>query len=382
MGVTNIDADEASRAEYLAEGERRARALPNRGPIRFEADGDLAWDIVEAYSEYGFYVFEDVVGDAELQDLRDEAEALIARAPFPVKGSPTDRQGRPALGYGKPVDAWLMARPLSDPVGGTDRNNGRHPSKMYEPPPPAHGPEEVPYLMLGCLEHMESFLRVYGHPDLLRVAEAVNGPDFTPFNEALFIKLPGLGPSVAWHQDGQIHWDHPDWDEGTHGFNFQLQLYGSTAANGVWVVPGTHRMGKLDIKSLVADNGGSERLPGAVPLVCEAGGCFITNRQTLHGSFANTSPDKRLTVNFGFHRYRSVINQRGVLSGRGQFYDSGYVRQRCRCIALAIDARAQRYPHEERYVYQPFVGEEHCNRYDDETRREVLTDYNRRDLGI
>ena len=87
-------------------------------------------------------------------------------------------------------------------------------------------------------------LRVYGHPELLAVAAAINGADFTPFNEAMFIKEPGRGASVAWHQDGTTHWDSPDWDQGIHGFNFMAQLYGCTAANGVWVVPGSHKRGQ------------------------------------------------------------------------------------------------------------------------------------------
>ena len=74
---------------------------------------------------------------------------------------------------------------------------------------------------------------MYGHPELLRVAASINGDDFVPFNEALFIKEPALGASVAWHQDGATHWDNPDWDPGIHGFNFMGQLYGCTAANGV-----------------------------------------------------------------------------------------------------------------------------------------------------
>ena len=79
------------------------------------------------------------------------------------------------------------------------------------------------------------------------MAAAVNGEDFLPFSDALFIKEPGKGASVAWHQDGTTHWDSPTWDQGTHGFNFMAQLYGCTPANGVWVVPGTHKVGHIDI---------------------------------------------------------------------------------------------------------------------------------------
>jgi ectoine hydroxylase-related dioxygenase (phytanoyl-CoA dioxygenase family) len=105
-----------------------------------------------------------------------------------------------------------------------------------------------------------------------------------------FVKEPGLGPSVAWHQDGTTHWDSADWDAGAHGFNFMTQLYPSTAANGVWVLPGSHKSGKADIRKMVAESG-SDRIDGAVPMLCDAGDTIVTNRQMVHGSFANSSPD-------------------------------------------------------------------------------------------
>ncbi len=369
---------------YLAAGERRARALPNRGPVRYTPEGRVHPDILDAYDEFGFYVFEDVVGPAELAELRAEVEDLLERAPYPSRDSPTDRLGRPAAASNLPKNPWLMAPPLSDPVGGTRLNNGRHPVKMAEPQARPDAPAAVPYLMFGCLALLDSFVRVYAHPDLLAVAEAVNGADFTPFNEALFIKQAGLGPSVAWHQDGQNHWASPDLDGRSHGFNFQVQIYGSTAANGVWVVPGSHLHGKVDIKAMVEANGGSDRLAQAVPLVCNPGDAFITNRQALHGSFPNVSADPRVTVNFGFHRYRSVINQPGTLTSNGQIYDADYVHQRCRAIAVAIDARAQRYPGERRFVYQPFADAAalEANRFNEHTRREVLAEAYLHDLAI
>ena len=50
--------------------------------------------------------------------------------------------------------------------------------------------------------------------------------DGVPYNDAIFVKQPGLGASVAWHQDGLTHWDAPDWDPDIHGFNFQVQSPG------------------------------------------------------------------------------------------------------------------------------------------------------------
>ena len=96
---------------------------------------------------------------------------------------------------------------------------------MEEPEPPPDAPEYILYTITGPLQIMDSCLRLYGHSQLLSVAEQINGPDFAPFGEAMFIKQPGLGASVAWHQDGTTHWDKPDLDEGTHGFNFMFQFH-------------------------------------------------------------------------------------------------------------------------------------------------------------
>ena len=190
-----------------------------------------------------------------------------------------------------------------------------------------------------------------------------------------------LGASVAWHQDGLTHWDSPAWDEGIHGFNFQVQLYRCTPANCLWVVPGTHKLGKVDIRRLVAENG-SDRLPDAVPLFCEAGSVTVVNRQALHCSFANTSPDLRVSLTFGFHRRASVLGQRGVLvAGADEVYDEARIFERASVIATAIDARARHFPAETPYTYQPFVGLEDRYRWD-EAARDRLRNYSLKDLGI
>ena len=297
--------DEAAMQVYLREGEQRANRLGNRGPIRFNADGTLHEDIMEAYSRHGFYIFEAVLKHDELQDIEADLFDILERLPT-QEGSTVDAKGRPALGADCEAPTLFWSKPLGDPLGGTDLANGRHPVKMREPVPAPGAPKDIVYLMLGTLQFSDAFLRVYGHPQLLAVAAAINGEDFTPFTEGLFIKEPGRGASVAWHQDGVTHWDNPSWDQGIHGFNFWAQLYGSTAANGVWIVPGTHRLGKVDIKEMVA-KAGSERLPEAVPVVCNPGDVAISNRQLVHGSFANTSEEWRVTVLSGFHRRSSVL---------------------------------------------------------------------------
>ncbi len=365
---------------YVREGKRRAYELGNRGPIRFNANGALHQEIIDAYWRCGFYVLEGALAHEELNDLLVDMENGLERAPY-TKDATVDAQGRPALGVDLTRPSFRFAKPLSDPYGGTELVSGRHPAKMNEPAPPEDAPDFVINSIGSPLQIMDSCLRLYGHPKLLAIAAAINGPDFVPFTESVIVKRAGLGPSVAWHHDGTTHWDSPDWDEGTHGFNFMAQLYGSTAENGVWLLPGSHKLGKMDIKAMVEANG-SDRLPGAAPMICEPGDVCMSNRQALHASFANTSPQRRITINFGFHRLQAVLNTRTKHGGKEVVYDAERVRERSRIIALAIDARQQRFPNETRYVYKPLAGQEDANRWNDDTRVSLLRNYNLKDLSL
>ena len=379
--TANYYGDEADAMRtYLKDGETRALALDNRGPIVFDDKGDLDASIREAYSKYGFYIFENVLSAEELKDVKADLDAI--RDIFPTgPDSKVNHRGEPALGADNKALNLIWSKPLGDPLGGTKLANGRHEVKMFEPEAKADTPESAPFLLLGSLQFSDACLRVYGHPELLKVAEAINGADFAPFNEALFIKDPGIGAAVSWHQDGVTHWDNPDFDQDIHGFNFMAQVFGSTAVNGVWVLPGTHKHGKLDIADLVGSSG-SERLEGAVPIVCNPGDVAICNRQLLHGSFPNCGFEPRVTVNFGFHRRSSVlgVDGGGIHSAR-QVFDEEVVTRRSRTIGYAIDARKQRFPEEEPYCYQPLADKASEYVWDDAARAD-LKDYNLEDLSI
>jgi ectoine hydroxylase-related dioxygenase (phytanoyl-CoA dioxygenase family) len=372
---TNIEVDMRN---YLKAGERRALSLNNRGPIKFNKDGTLHKDIMASYAENGFYIFEDVYKKSELLDIENDLFDIFDRLPK-SRLSKLDKKGRPALSSDCEAHNLYWSKPLGDPFGGTKLANGRHPVKMVEPDPEKGAPEEIIYLILGALQFSEAYLRAYAHPLLLKVAESINGEDFVPFTDALFIKEPGLGASVAWHQDGTTHWNSPIWDQFCHGFNFMAQLYGSTAANGVWIVPGTHKLGKINIKKLVSD-AGTVRLPNAIPIVCNAGDVAITNRQVLHCSFANTSPDWRVTVNFGFHKKSSVLNVKGGgLHAKPKNYDENHIKIRSRLIPYAINARQQKYIDETPYKYKPLNSSEY--KWNSKAKDEIK-DYNLLDMSI
>lgn len=367
--------------DYCREGTQRAMRLGNRGPIRFTAIGELHPDIVEAYDRCGFYVFEGVLGEQELAELQDAYHHIAAR--FPIEpGGRLDKEGRPAVGtqHGAPSVMWQ--KPLSDPFGGSEVNKGRHQVRMYEPRPAPDLPEIMPTGVLAPLQYHDAFLRTYGHPGLLRVAAAINGEDFVPFTEAMGCKEAGIGPSVAWHQDGMTHWESPDWHPGIHGFNFMVQLFGSVAWSGVWYMPGSHRHGKADIPKMFKA-AGCERFPDAVPLVCEAGDVAISNRQVVHGSFANNGDHSRVTFNMGFMPRASVIDVVGRPFGtdRDIAYDDDLIRERSKLIGYAIDARRRRFPDETPYVYRPQADAGESLVWD-EAARQTAYGYNLKDMVV
>jgi hypothetical protein len=244
---------QARMADYLKAGEARARSLGNKGPVRFDADGNLHPDIVAAYWKHGFYIFEGVIGSDEIAALRADALNMLERAPA-LPGGKLDTQGRPAMGRDWAREPFTFIKPLSDPWGGTDKLNGRHPSKM----------------------------------------------------------------------------------------------------------------------------------PEAVPLICNAGEVTMVNRQCLHGSFANSSPDIRISLTFGFHRRRSVLGAKAGLSMTQQnvVYDEQRIFERAAVIPIAIDARHQHYPAETPYKYQPFADRASEFRYIPETCDRWIKDYNTKDLAI
>jgi ectoine hydroxylase-related dioxygenase (phytanoyl-CoA dioxygenase family) len=365
---------------YLLDGEKRALELGNRGPIKFDENGELSKEIREAYSKNGFYIFENVIDAKELEDIKEDLEQL--RENFPTGPETTlDTTGKPAFNADSKALTLVWSKPLGDPLGGTELANGRHQVKLFEPEAADDAPQAVPVILLGTLQFSDACLRTYAHPKLLQVAESINGENFAPFNEALFIKEPGVGAAVSWHQDGVTHWESKDFHEDIHGFNFMAQVYGSTAVNGVWVLPGTHKVGKIDIKKLVAESG-SERLEGAVPMICNPGDVVMCNRQLLHGSFPNCGFEKRVTVNFGFHKRSSVLGTKGGgIHSETQVFDEEIINRRSKSIGYAIEARKAKYKDEEPYVYKPFKASKTSYVWNENARKDLI-DYNLEDLII
>ena len=95
----NISSAEHSKnmATYLKDGVSIAARINNKGPLLLDENGKLQSKILKAYEEYGFYIFENVINENELEELRVDAQNMIERAPA-TPGAKLDKEGRPALG--------------------------------------------------------------------------------------------------------------------------------------------------------------------------------------------------------------------------------------------------------------------------------------------
>src|SRR5262245_64171421 len=112
--------EERAMVRYRGEGERRALALGNRGPLRFDASGRVDSAILDAYSRCGFYVFERVIEQTELDDIERDLVEMLERLPV-SRGATVDRHGLPALGADCRGQHVVWVEPLADPLGGTAR---------------------------------------------------------------------------------------------------------------------------------------------------------------------------------------------------------------------------------------------------------------------
>jgi hypothetical protein len=204
-----------SRSLSGVEATQVALSLGNRGPLELGPDGRPPSHIVDAFERFGFYVFEGLIQPPELAELQQDMHTVLESATF------AKRNGDPTFDhFGVPVttSSFGFTKPLSDNSG----PDGRSPTAMTEYTPPMGAPEEICRGGSYYLRFSRPGVRLYGHPKLLAMAEAVNGPGFTPFSDSIQYKEQGLGPAVAWHQDGTTHWEKHG-ASAEHGFNFMVR---------------------------------------------------------------------------------------------------------------------------------------------------------------
>ena len=288
------------------------------------------------YEREGVTILRGVLRSHELSELREEVGRILDRAPT-SNGAVVDRLGGSCLG--EPA-WWQFAPALRGEMNHAAQSELRQAARKAAWHKTGPGEAEWSVKVSNWMTFSEPGVRLYGHPQLLAAAQAINGADFVPFSESLVVKHAGHGAALAWHQDGKVHW--ADGSEAEHGFNFMVNLYDCNTANALWVLPRSHRRGKIEVAELVQPDStvALAGCPPPVPVLCKAGDVAIVNRNAVHGSYANASPTPRHTFIFGFHK-RSAVE--GV-------HEVGSIETRRKIIPLAISCRAAHYPNERPFM--------------------------------
>ena len=343
--------DEIVWEAYRRDGCERAARLGNRGPMRFDEDGRLAQHILDAYHRTGFYVFTGVLSPEEVRELAFEFDQVLDNAPLNNDGE-VDRHGRPSR-----FSSYYTVEP-------PESSDAEEHSEAVDAP-------GIVRMVSHPLMIMDSALRAYAHPDILKMAASVNGPDFVPFHESVFHKAARQGAPTRWHQDGRTHWDGRRDEPGTAG-----------------------RVGQdarlQPVRVLVPLHAGERPLGGP-----------RESPELAYRERRRVSPDHRMVAGCGAHdpvagrlRHRQPklvarllsepvfrapgqhgdgLPQRASAIGAettnvhafvrpGQTkhikYTEDYVLRRARMIPLAIDARRQHYPDEVPYEYHgSYIGD-------------------------
>lgn len=162
---------------------------------------------------------------------------------------------------------------------------------------------------------MPEIAKLKTHPFPHLAMEALLGKKLVQYNESFVTKPPRIGQPVLWHQDPSFKKKSVPDPIST----IDVYLDKADEDNGcLWVVPGSHKQGVIDVKQLVDEHGFD--LPGAQPVEMEPGDVAFHDNGCLHGSKANTSDRERRILYLAFQTERQA---RSV----GQF-DDDFIERR------------------------------------------------------
>lgn len=232
-----------------------------------------------------------MLSKAEAESVLTATRELIDNAPA-ERGGTVDRHGRQCKHPG--------AYAFTDPVKADD-------ARTYLVP----GQGLVLNRISSPMPMAPAFRHVYGNPQMLRAVERIYGSDFCPFAESIVLKNPHDGAGFQFHQDALRAGPFEQGQHSELGLNCGIYLTDSTLATGcLWVIPETHRRGRIDIEQLPrwshAQVEAGELPEGAVPVEVDAGDCIFHSRCVVHGSLPNLSAEQRVTLYVGWFPWNAV----------------------------------------------------------------------------
>lgn len=214
----------------------------------------IADNQVAAYNNKGYIVVEDIYSPADVQEMRDALDGLIASA-----------------------------------HGLTDHTDVIDLEPNHTPDAPRVRRIKEPF------KNHEVFNRMARHPRLIATLTALLGPAFRMHGSKINLKSAEYGSPVEWHQDWAFY-PHTNDDVLAVG----VMLDEMTEENGpLLCVPGSHRGPTYDhhqdgrfIGAMDPDVPGAN-LDTAETITGPAGACSFHHARTIHGSGQNTSGRSR-----------------------------------------------------------------------------------------
>lgn len=127
------------------------------------------------------------------------------------------------------------------------------------------------------------------------------GDELLQYNESFVTKPPRIGQPVHWHQDPSFKVRKTTDPIST----IDIYLDKADEENGcIWIVPGSHKRGVLDVEALTAQHGWD--MPGAIAVRMEPGDVAFHDNGCLHGSRENRSDRERRIVYLAFQTLRQA----------------------------------------------------------------------------
>lgn len=143
------------------------------------------------------------------------------------------------------------------------------------------------------------------HPGILDVVEDLIGPDILVYHVTSWLKEPGSGSYVSWHQDGTYFGLTPP----EHVTAWVALSEADETSGCMRIIPGSHRDGQLEhavgpTEDNLLSNGQVLRVPfgdeDAILLPVPSGSMSLHHTYLVHASGPNHGPDRRIGIGISY----------------------------------------------------------------------------------
>ncbi|MDP9863641.1 MULTISPECIES: phytanoyl-CoA dioxygenase family protein [Streptosporangium] len=212
-----------------------------------------------------------------------------------------------------------------------------------EPDHPDAAPVRIEYVV----DKSPVIARLAGHPLLLRVMEALVGPNLIPTWDSMVFKTTAGAPRLSWHRDGEMYADAVGVTGAGRVIDVGVYLDPAPEDNCVWCIPQSNYWDDDRITATAERLNASEwDTTGAIPAVMRPGDVLLHNILTLHGAPAVQGKQRRVV--YFEYRPAEVEWQLGP-------HVPEYVGRKQQVLRSCVEQRAAAHEHrdEEPFDYCP-----------------------------